>query len=132
MSEKKKTAVYFALFVLSLIVATACYSILTHYYIRLKGVWMTVLAVGSLAGAVFAAQFGFRFARKPKSGGKMLAVAGLFFAAVLAMLWVVLQHPEAGSTHISTSIVLLTFYGMIAAGFVALVMGIKMLVEKKN
>ena len=132
MSEKKKSVVFFIVFFACLIVAAACYSILTHWYIRLLDGWKTVYAVGSLAAAALAAQFGFRFALKPKSGGKMLAVSGLFFGVVLKMLWDGLQHPEAGSTHISTPISLMTFYGMIVAGFVALVMGIKMLVGKKN
>jgi len=136
MSEKKKSVIFFIVFLACLIVAAACYSILTHWYIRLLDGWKTVYAVGSLAAAVLAAQFGFRFALKPKSGGKMLTVSGLFFIAVLEMLWVVLQHPEAGSSHISTSLSLMTFFGMIVVGLVALVMGIKMLggkrTEKKN
>lgn len=132
MSEKKKSVVSFIAFLTFLIVAAACYIVLTNYYNELKGGWKTVLAVGSLGAAVLAVQFGFRFALKPKSGGKMLAVSGLFFGVVLKMLWDVLQHPEAGSTHISTPISLLTFYGMIAAGFVALVWGIKMIVGRKN
>ena len=53
-----------------MIAAAACYSILTHWYIRLLDGWKTVYAVGSLAAAVLAALFGFRFALKPKSGGK--------------------------------------------------------------
>ena len=136
MSEKKRSVVSFIVFLALLIAAAACYIVLTNYYIELKGGWKTVLAVGSLTAAVLAVQFGFRFALKPKSGGKMLAVSGLFFGVVLKMLWDGLQHPEAGSTHISTPISLMTFYGMIVAGFVALVMGIKMLggkrTEKKN
>lgn len=132
MSEKKKSVVSFIAFLAFLIVAAACYIVLTNYYNELKGGWKTVLAAGSLCAAVLAVQFGFRFALKPKSGGKMLAVSGLFFGVVLKMLWDVLQHPEAGSTHISTPISLLTFYGMIVAGCVALVWGIKMIVGKKN
>lgn len=132
MSEVKKSVVSFIAFLAFLIAAAACYIILTDYYNELKDSWKTVYAIGSLAAAVLAALFGFRFALKPKSGGKMLTVSRLFFIAVLVMLWVVLQHPEAGSSHISTSLGLITFFGMIVAGLVALVMGIKMLDEKKS
>ncbi|MCR5086187.1 MAG: hypothetical protein K6B39_02205 [Lachnospiraceae bacterium] len=132
MSEVKKSVVSFIAFLAFLIAAAACYIILTDYYNELKDSWKTVYAIGSLAAAVLAALFGFRFALKTKSGGKMLAVSGLFFGAVLAMLWVVLQHPEAGSTHISTSISLVTFFGMLAGVLASFVMGIKMIGGKKN
>jgi len=132
MNAKKKSVVFFIVFLISLVVAAACYSILAVHYIRLKEGWLTSYAAISLAAAGIAAYSGFRFALSPKSAGKMLAVSGLFFCAVIVMLGVVLQHPESGSTHISTGISLVTFWGMVVGGLVAFILGIMMFVGKQN